>query len=144
MREIADGLKALHDAEIIRRELSPRFIILREPNDAVVFTDFELGKLLDGSPTVKTKFPYDPYRAPEGGGELTLADRNVDLYSWGRICVHAVTGREPPKPGKEEPELKQAKLPSKVLKIILRCVSLDAAKRPQSVKEVQKAISDWE
>jgi hypothetical protein len=30
-----------------------------------------------------------------------------------------------------------------VQKIILRCVSLDAAKRPQCVEEVQKAISDW-
>jgi serine/threonine protein kinase len=144
MREIADGLKALHDVEIIRRELSPRFIILRESDNAVVLTDFELGKLFDGSPTARTEFPCDPYRAPEGGGELTLADRNVDLYSWGRICVHAVTGREPPKPGKEEPELQQAKLPSKVQKIILRCVSLKAEKRPQSVEEVQKAISDWE
>lgn len=143
MREIAEGLKTLHDAEIIRRELSPRFIILRKSDDAVMFTDFELGKLLDGSPTVKTKFPCDPYRAPEGGGELAFADRNVDLYSWGRICVHAVLGREPPKPGKEEPELKTVKLPSEVRKIILRCVSLKPEKRPQNVEEVQDALRGW-
>lgn len=143
MREIADGIKALHDVEIIRRELSPRFIILREPDDTVVFTDFELAKLLDGSPTVRTEFPHDLYRAPDADGELTFNDRHVDLYSWGRIAFHAVTGREPPKPGAEEDELRQVKLPTKVRETLLRCVSPDGTRRPQCVEEVQKAISGW-
>ena len=62
MRQIAEGLKALHAAEIIRRELSPRFVLLRESGiESVVLTDFELGKLFDGSPTVASDWPSDPY-----------------------------------------------------------------------------------
>ena len=49
MRQIAEGLKALHDAKVIRRDLSPSFILVREADQSVVLTDFELGKLFDGS-----------------------------------------------------------------------------------------------
>jgi serine/threonine protein kinase len=143
MREIAEGLKALHDADIIRRELSPKFIMLRQPENSVILHDFELGKLLDGSPTVRTKMPPDEYRAPEAGGALDGDDKNIDLYSWGRIFVHVVTGREPPPPDDEEQELAKIKLPKKVHDVVLRCVSLQAENRPQTVDEVLKALRTW-
>lgn len=141
--EIADGIQVLHDVKIIRRELSPRFILLERETNSVFLTDFELGKLFNGSPTTRGQNSYSPYRAPEAGGEITFDDRHVDLYSWGRIAIHAITGREPPKAGEEEREFRQVKLPTKVMEVVLRCVSLNPDERPKSVEEVQKAIRTW-
>ena len=52
MTGIAVGLDALHREKIVRRELSPRFVLLRKKDLTPVLTDFELAKLLDGVPTV--------------------------------------------------------------------------------------------
>ena len=89
MRQVVEGLGALHQVQVIRRELSPEFIIVND-DGSVVLTDFELGKLLDSKPTVSSNWPASPYRAPEiGGRRLTEDDTHVDFYSWGRILLHA-------------------------------------------------------
>jgi len=74
MLGIGEGLQALHKAKIVRRELAPRFIILRATDGSPVLTDFELAKLLEGRPTVSPKggWPDDPYRATEVSGEGTV------------------------------------------------------------------------
>lgn len=108
LREVAEGLQVLHDHDILRRELSPRFVWLREPDGSVLLTDFELGKLLDGRPTVAASWAEDPYRAPEVGGPDV--DVRADLYSWGRIFIHAACGRLP-SAGQEASALGGVKLP---------------------------------
>ena len=143
MREIMEGLQALHAAKVIRRELSPRFVLLREHDRSVVLTDFELGKLFDGSPTVASDWLGDPYRAPEIGDEpLTEQDRHVDFYSWGRILLHASCGGLPPV-GQEAACLDSADLPVKVREITQRCLATDVNQRPRSADEVLKAIRYW-
>jgi serine/threonine protein kinase len=143
MREIAEGLKALHAAGIIRRELSPRFVLLRETDGSVLLTDFELGKLFDGSPTVSADWPGDPYRAPEIGDEpLTEQDQHVDLYSWGRVLVHAASGGLPPM-RQEGACLDATGLPPRVREIALRCLAPEAKDRPRTADEVLKAIRYW-
>jgi hypothetical protein len=143
MRQIAEGLAVLHAAKIIRRELSPRFIILRDPDTSVVLTDFELGKLLDGSPTVSANWPGDPYQAPEiGGRELTEYDTNVDLYSWGRILLHAATWNLPPK-GDDIAAADGAPLPPRIRAVLKKCLSPDAEERPQKIDEVIKVLRGW-
>ena len=93
MLGIAEGLVALHRNRIVRRELSPRFVLLRKKSLAPVLTDFELAKLLDGAPTVSPAggWPDDPYLAPEVTSRGTV-DERADLYSWGRVFVHALSG----------------------------------------------------
>ena len=49
MTGIAAGLDALHRERVVRRELSPRFVLLRKKDLTPVLTDFELAKLLDGA-----------------------------------------------------------------------------------------------
>ena len=152
MRQIAEGLKALHAAEVIRRELSPRFVLLRGESDgkeatmqvpSVVLTDFELGKLFDGSPTVGRNWPMDLYRAPEIGDEpLSKQDKHVDFYSWGRIVLHLACGGLP-KLSEQDAWLDSANLPSKVREITKRCLSIDVKDRPCEADEVLKAIRYW-
>ena len=79
MTGIAAGLDALHREKIVRRELSPRFVLLRKKDLTPVLTDFELAKLLDGVPTVSPAggWPDDPYLAEEVGHRQTAAGADV-------------------------------------------------------------------
>jgi len=141
MLEIALGLEALHESDIIRRELAPRFVLLREPDGSVVLTDFELAKLLDGSPTVASKkWPKNPYRAPEVSG--VDIDKTVDLYSWGRILVHALCGKEALR-GDDCEALRKARLPKPVREVGLACVNKVCTNRPASIEEVIRAVGEW-
>jgi serine/threonine protein kinase len=136
-REIAEGLKHLHDHSIIRRELSPRFVLLRNPDRSVVLTDFELAKLLDTGPTVSKDWPQDPYRAPEvGDGKI---DARADIYSWGRIVIHMAVGTLPPI-GQERKTLRGSDLPEELIGLLTRCVALPPSDRPNSMTDVIKVL----
>lgn len=143
LRTIANTLESLHAMKIYLRELSPQHVQICGGDRQVVLTDFELAKLSDGSPTVSPaeKWPPDEYRAPEVGGPNSI-DATADLYSWGRILVHAATGALPTR-GKEADALARVKLPPAVHKIALACVALPRSDRPKSMTEVLHAIRNW-
>jgi len=145
MRQIAKGLEAIHKEGVICRELSPEKVIYDYADDSIVLTEFEMGKLFDGSPTVRgAKWPTNPYRAPEAEGtDLRKDDYHIDLYSWGRILVHAVTGTGKTEPGDETEALSKVDLPKKVRDITLKCVNLDRGNRPKTIVAVLRAISSW-
>lgn len=137
--DILLGLQALHRAGIIRRELSPVSILISEKGRTVL-TDFELAKLLDGSPSVSRDWPDDPYRAPEvGGGEV---NHSADIYSFGRILIHAALGELPGR-GTEPKCLPRSALPPAVRELALRSVDPRRSKRPQSVSEMLPVIQAW-
>jgi serine/threonine protein kinase len=142
MLQIAEGLQALHKADVVRRELSPRFVLIGA-DMSVVLTDFELAKLLEGAPTVSPKkgWPDDGYRAIEVEGDAPI-DVRVDIYSWGRILTHAVAGKLPAK-GKEADALTEAKLPPAVRRLALSCVALARSDRPGSIEQVLAGIRKW-
>ena len=144
MRNITNGLKSLHDAGVIYREMTTESIIVVDVEQgSVVLTDFELGKLLDGSPTVRGSGPGNPYRAKEAGDKtLTDRDGHVDWYSWARILVHVVTGGLPPQ-NQEGPCLEQADLPDCVKKMVAQCLSADPRARPRRADEILKSIQSW-
>lgn len=142
MREIAQGLLHLHQHDVVLRELAPSRVLIR-PDGSVVLTDFELAKLLDGSPTVMPddSWPEDEYRAPEVGPGKVLPC--ADIYSWGRILVHAATGTLPAA-GDDIDLLTKCSLPKAVWAIAKGCLELIPSKRPQSMDEILKAIVRWE
>ena len=144
MRQIAKALDAIHKAGVICRELGPEKIIYEFKEESIVLTDFEMGKLFDGSPTVRgEKWPKNPYRAPEAEGvDLRKDDIHIDFYSWGRILVHAITGKIVA-PGKEADALSGVRLPQKVRDIALKCVDLDRTKRPKTATALTRAIAAW-
>ena len=140
MRQILEALAILHENDILRRELSPEFVLLADPDDSVVLTDFELGKLLDKNPTVSQEWGDDDYRAEEVAvGKATVRS---DLYSWGRVLVHAALGGLPD-PGEDIAALKQAKLKPSVHRIVTACLQRNQDRRPASAQEVLKAIGRW-
>ena len=141
MKQIAEGLRAIHGLAIIRRELAPWNVLIREPENSAVLTDFEQCRLLDGSPTVSPTWAEDPYRAPEVETSTRL-DGRADLFSWGRVFVHAATGRIPGM-GKEAEEMHSLHLPASIREIVLRCVALPYYERPASIDVVLASIADW-
>lgn len=138
-RELAEGLKLLHDNGIVRRELNPNHILLRVPDRSVMLTDFELAKLLDGTPTVGKDWPPDSYRAPElGEGEATIS---VDIYTWGRIMAYMAIGVLPPV-GREKKSLHESAVPEPTIDLITRCVSSSSRSRPKSMQHVLDALGE--
>ena len=143
LTRIAQTLSHLHKAEVLRRELSPRFIILRA-DDFPVLTDFELGKLFAGSRTVSNEaWQEDPYRAPEvETGEIQPDKYQADLYSWGRIAVHLLAGWLPT-PGKDGLAMQEVKVPKEVGQMILACTQIGPSRRPDQMETVLKALETW-
>ena len=140
MSGIARGLATLHGGGIIRRELSPRSVLLRQRNDTPVLTDMELAKLDETQPTVSpSEWPDDPYRAIEVTGNTPI-DVRADIYSWARVFMHAATGELPPR-GKEC--LSGVQIPSCLRKIIDQSLSVTSSGRPTSMKPILKAVKAW-
>lgn len=140
MTQLLDGLAVLHNHAIIRRELSPRYIVLAEPDGHALFTELELAKLLDGAYTVSETWDEDPYRAPEI--EADEIDATVDLYSWAQILIHAATGRMPPSPADSQ-LLESTALPEYVKRVAVRCLSISHKWRPPTAEKVRETIRNW-
>lgn len=137
-RELAEGLKLLHDNGMVRRELNPKHVLLRTPDRSVVLTDFELAKLLGGAPTVAKGWPADPYRAPELGEEEAAI--SVDIYSWGRIMIYMALGLLPAA-GREKKSLHGSDLPESLIDLLVRCVGDSPRSRPGTMQNVLDALS---
>ncbi len=138
MIQIARGLEVLHEAEIVVRELAPERVLITEEGRQAVLTDFELAKLLDGSPTVSADWPADEYRAPEIEGGVTTVQ--ADIYSWGRVLAHAACGR-PPARGDEARVLAATGLPKKVWATARDCLSLRPSGRPKTIGDVLHVLA---
>ena len=142
MKGIAEGLSELHKRDIIRRELSPKSIVLRASSDRPVLTDMELAKVMSEGPTVSPEeWPDDPYRALEVTGNTPI-DVRADIYSWGRIFVHAATGVLPERGEEELPDTDA--IPDAVKKVVMGSVELLPADRPPDMKAVLEALEVWE
>ena len=139
--QIAEGLSALHRADIVRRELSPQSVLLCREGSHAVLTEFELAKLLDGSATVsRDEWPTDPYRAPEASS--ADVDHRADVYSWGRLVLHLLLGQLPPE-GQELAAMRKQRVSSDVEKILLKCVSPSRRSRPKGFDEAIDILRSW-
>jgi len=145
MYSIGEGLQALHENNMIRRALTPDTIIIESQNQNAILTDFELVKIFDGNPTVVdsdgTFSNQNLYIAPELFTNPHTNDLKVDIYSWGSIFFHCVTGY-PYKDINSELSLKESKLPKKIIKLIMKCLAFPE-NRPKNMNIVLKQLSKW-
>lgn len=124
--QTALGLKALHDADVVFRELAPARILFGQEHGEACLTDFELAKLLENAPTVSSDWEDDPFRAPEV--ENGRASKQSDLFSWAQIVTASLTNT------------KADAIPTAVQKLLRACLSPGPSKRPDSIDDVIQVL----
>ncbi len=139
-KELAQALLALHQNDIIRRELTPEFIALRDSDQSVMLLDFELAKIAGSPPSRPMEWSRSPYLAKEV--DSPNINFSADLFSWGQIVLFCLTGRTPPKFADRE-LLKRLPIPKKVFAILTDCLEIDLNYRPTNFEVVLGAIKEW-
>jgi serine/threonine protein kinase len=138
--EIALGLSALHEVGVIYRELAPARVLISERDGRAVLTDFELAKLLDGSPSVSSEWPEDPFRAPElEGGETTV---RADLYSLGRVALAAAATLETPV-DRAVVAFGAAGMPKRLARYLTDCLKPLPSQRPPELGPLLNELTKW-
>jgi serine/threonine protein kinase len=139
--DVATGLQALHKAGVVFRELAPARVLISDNDGRAVLTDFELAKLLDGSPSVSSEWPDDPFRAPEvDGGSATV---QADLYSFGKVAVAAAAGQ--PVDDADVPDIfNKAGMPKQLSKLLIACLEPVPLKRPAELAPLVKELTAWQ
>jgi DNA-binding NarL/FixJ family response regulator/tRNA A-37 threonylcarbamoyl transferase component Bud32 len=97
MKQIADGLNAIHGCGIIHRDLKPGNIMFREDNSLAII-DFGISK--DINSTLELTNPGQimgtpNYMAPEQGKGAYKPDARSDIYSLGIMFYEMLTGKKP-------------------------------------------------
>ena len=139
--DVATGLQALHTAGVVFRELAPARVLISDQDARAVLTDFELAKLLDGSPSVSSEWPEDPYRAPEiDGGSATV---QADLYSFGKLAVAAAAG-ELVEHDAVPDVFSQVGIPKRLAKLLIDCMEPVPARRPAELAPLLKELTAWQ
>ena len=104
LRQIGDGLSAMHQAGVVHRDLKPENVIVR-PDRTVCVVDlgiakwakFDLGAVrdpLDVVEEVDAPFPKTDYMPPETAEE-NIYDELGDQYAWGVLAYEVLTGTVP-------------------------------------------------
>jgi serine/threonine protein kinase/tetratricopeptide (TPR) repeat protein len=150
-RQLLEALDAAHAAGVVHRDLKPQNILV-DSAEQIFVSDFGLAKSLQAGAAAMTRtgeFLGTPrYMAPEQV-EAKPVDNRTDLYAFGLILYEMVTGDIPFKADstlalmyqrvKEKPvspKTENPEVPDYLVRIILRSLEVDPARRYQSAKEI--------
>jgi serine/threonine protein kinase len=90
--EVAQGLKAAHDAGLIHRDVKPGNILL-DAKGNVKIVDFGLALVTKGGEAQATELWATPYYVPPETIEGYPEDFRSDIYAFGATLYHALAGR---------------------------------------------------
>lgn len=139
-KQVLLAISVLHEHDIVCRELSPDTVVVK-PEGSAILTEFELAKLLDGSPTVSNQhWKEDLYRAPEADSDNV--DARADIYSWARITTELLLGSLPAVDA-EAKALRGIELDKNVREALCKSLSVSRRLRPSSASELIEVFSDW-
>lgn len=137
-KEVGKGLQCAHRNGIIHRDLNPRNILLSEDLTTVKIADFGISRVEALSresgtlTTAQTSLGTLYYYAPEQAENPTKVDHRADIYSLGVVCYEMLTGKVPVGKFSLPSQLNQS-LPPALDRIVLKCLSFDAAQRYATV-----------
>ncbi len=150
-RQLLEALDAAHAEGVVHRDLKPQNILV-DKSDQIFVSDFGLAKSLHASAAGMTRageFLGTPrYMSPEQV-EGKPIDNRTDLYACGLIFYEMVTGDVPfkaesalalmyqrVKEKPENPKTLNPEIPDYFVRIIMRCLEVDPARRYQSAREI--------
>jgi serine/threonine-protein kinase len=156
--DIATGMAVAHQAGIVHRDLKPANVLI--DNDSLLkIVDFGVAAAQSQGDTQLTKTGYvigsPKYMAPEQilGKKV---DERADIYSLGVILYELFTGVPPYSrgdhmsvmyqhvQGKARPPMDINKaLPVELNNLVMKCMSLDKAKRAQTMDELRVALEKF-
>ncbi|PYR70576.1 MAG: hypothetical protein DMF88_02340 [Acidobacteria bacterium] len=148
------ALDAVHDAQVLHRDIKAQNVIRCARGDRYVLTDFGAGERKDlGRPGAGRVIGTAAYLAPEvllRGQPATIAS---DIYSLGVLLYHAVTN-DYPVPGKTFVEVeaahargpislakRQSSLPRRFIRVVDRAIDPDPARRQRSALELKDDLA---
>jgi len=149
---IAEGLNAVHEKEIVHRDVKP-LNVLFDARGVAKLSDFGLARLTS-TPSSTVGFTGTPqYMSPEGAdGRET--DARSDVYALGVTLFETFTGRRPfestslvelanlhAKKDPTRPRSLRPEIPPEVEAVIMRCMQKDPAKRFRSAAEIADALA---
>jgi eukaryotic-like serine/threonine-protein kinase len=149
---VADGLVHMHRRKVFHADLKPNNIMLSRSGDVKIL-DFGLATIQGEG---KNRIQGTPeYMAPEQAKHRMVSER-TDIYNFGATMYRMVTFRLPPSVVQQEGGLQiDAKTWTRMLKPVLecnpqtppalselihRCLSFNAAHRPERMSEVQSVL----
>jgi serine/threonine protein kinase len=158
-REIAEGLAAAHARGLVHRDIKPANVWLEEGRGRVRIVDFGLARGNDPDAQFSqagSVIGTPAYMAPEQASAAAV-DARCDLFSLGAVLYKAATGKSPfgdrdtlsilSAIATRTPELPHRivpSLPRMFSGLVMRLLAKDPADRPQSAREVVKAIEALE
>jgi len=149
LRQIAGALAAVHDKNVLHRDLKPGNIMLRG-NDSVALIDFGLAKRakLESAITDKGEIFGTPYYMSPEQGHGTDVDERSDIYSLGVIFFELLTGDKPFKGGTAMGIIYQhAQAPVPLLPPSLAryqaLINMMLAKRPRDRLQCAAEVEQW-
>lgn len=147
---ILDGLEAVHEADVLHRDIKPGNIVIRDDGSPVLI-DFGsarqsvVGKSRSVTAIVTPGYaPIEQYSAKGHQGPWT------DIYALGAVCYRCLAG-EPPDDAterlREDPLVPAAdrckgKASASLLGAIDRALKVDERERPQSIAAWRKTLSN--
>jgi len=153
---ILEGLKAVHNKNLLHRDIAPDNIFLTQKGKAMLL-DFGAAKSTirdDDGTEVSIGVVKKGYSAPEQYSDDSIHTISTDLYAVGAVIVFLITAKMPPEATarltlvssneRDSLEVLLEKYSSRYtqgfIKAILRVMSLDEKSRFQEIKSFQDAL----
>lgn len=145
VRQICNGLKEVHNKNIVHRDLQPKNIIVDRHNHITII-DFDIARIRKEEADSDTEFLGTVgYASPEQFG-FAQTDKRSDIYSLGvligdMVKPYAKTVREVS--GKKlctrcSLTLEEHKIVERLVKMSRKCTEIAPEKRYKSIEEIEK------
>jgi serine/threonine protein kinase len=158
LTDAASALAAAHAVGLIHRDIKPDNIMLEGPERRVLLMDFGIAKMLSSTESATLTgtgvlIGTPLYMSPEQGSGDKDTDQRSDIYSFGVVAYHMITGK-PPFAGTSGADLIRQHVltpatdvrmfrptvPPALAMAVMRCLQKDRAKRWQTADELRAAL----
>ncbi len=157
IRQVADGLDAVHRAGLIHRDLKPGNILLDQADSRAKLTDFGLSRHLVAGDTITqdgTVMGTPEYMSPEQAKDAARTDARSDVYSLGITLYECLTGVVPFRGSTFEiisqhdtdepvPVRRLRSVPADLETICLKCLAKQPERRYATAAALRDDLDRW-